>query len=91
MDSDSRHCKWLYPPRSGFVQPPLCEGGISQRSGEIMSCAEIEGATLWAAWPRATWTSRRAYESRRTLGASKWVCINPTSALRHSLLFEFAT
>ena len=32
-----------------------------------MSCAEIEGATLWAAWPRATWTSRRAYESRRTL------------------------
>ena len=25
-----------------------------------MSCAGIEGATLWAAWPRATWTSHRA-------------------------------
>ena len=41
-----------------------------------MSCAEtghaagnVEGATLWAAWPRATWTSRRAYESRRTLAS----------------------
>ncbi len=45
-------------PQDGRGQPPLCGGGIAQRSGEILNCAETSHAAGNVEGARETWTSR---------------------------------